>query len=72
MSNEIISRANGQVEWTHQAGDYYEVSGVDRDGRRFATIRSESWGYAAGINLYQGTKWLVRDGRRYLIVRVYN
>ena len=59
------------MEWTHQDGDTYVVTGVDTRGRRFKRT-FDSWRWAAGINLYRGSKWLVRDGKRRLIQRVCN
>lgn len=59
-----------QREWDSQPGDKFHVTGVLRNGRRFAAIKTDNWGYANGINLYSGTKWLVRNGKRYKIVSV--
>jgi len=59
------------MEWTQQAGDVYHVTGVDTRGRRFK-ITTASWLHARGINVWNGSRWLVRDGRRTLIERVYN
>lgn len=58
-------------EWTHQRGDSYLVTGVDRLGRRFR-MGASNWVQASGINVWQGSRWLIRDGHRYLIQRVYN
>jgi hypothetical protein len=67
----ITKNKSGEVSWTHQEGDAYEVTGIDRWGKRFK-MTSKSWLFAAGINVWQGSKWLVRDGKRHLLVRVYN
>lgn len=72
MSNPIERHPDGGCAWTHQEGDMYVASGVDTHGRRFRAIRSEHWHYINGINLYRGTKWLVRDGKRYKIQTVWN
>lgn len=61
-----------EVSWTHQEGDLYVVTGVRTNGRRFKPIHTRQWAYANGMNLYRGTKWLVRDGKRYVIQRFYN
>lgn len=53
------------------AGDTFLVTGVNRDGRRFR-IKTTSAQLAMGINLWRGSKWLVRNGKRKLISRVYN
>lgn len=47
------------------------ATGVDRDGKRFVKTAKE-WKWIAGINLWRGTKWLVRDGKRYVISKHYN
>ena len=60
---------NGQ--WSEEDGDCYHVTGIDRNGRRFKLVCT-SWFHAKGINVWQGSKWLVRDGRRYLIQRISN
>jgi hypothetical protein len=59
------------MEWHQQAGDAYHVTGVDTRGRRFKIVTT-SWMHARGINVWNGSRWLVRDGRRTLIERVYN
>jgi hypothetical protein len=57
--------------WTHQAGDRYVVTGVTRDGQRFRQEWTNPM-HALMINLWQGSVWLVRDGKRRLIKRVFN
>jgi hypothetical protein len=52
-------------------GDVYHVTGVDREGKRFKIV-TKDWNYAANINLWRGSRWLVRAGKRWLINRVYN
>lgn len=64
-------RDDGRKQWRHQDGDYYLVTGVCTDGKRF-TIQRSTWFTASCINLYRGSKWLVRGGKRYLIERVWN
>jgi hypothetical protein len=61
----------GIITWTHMPGDTYLVTGVMRDGRRFR-IPTDNWHYAQAINLWRGSKWLVRDGKRHRILAVYN
>ena len=68
----LTRNADGKVEWVHTDGDLYVVTGVDRWGTRLKPMRYKSWHHVAMINLWQGSKWLERDGRRYLIQRVYN
>jgi len=57
--------------WDHKEGDQYIVTGKDRSGRRFRLFY-KNWIMADGINLWSGSKWLVRDGKRYLIKKVRN
>ena len=59
------------ISWTSEPGDLYIVTGVTVSGKRFAKV-FHTWLMASGINLYRGSKWLVRGGKRKLIVRVYN
>ncbi len=66
-----FTREMGEVSWTHKANDLYVVTGVTTDGKRFAGTYS-SWAHASGINLYRGSKWLLRDGKRKLITRTFN
>ena len=54
--------------------DTYEVTGVDRSGKRFKrTFKGEAAEFhATGINLWRGSVWRVRNGKRTLIDRVFN
>lgn len=65
-----IERSNGRAEWTPIAGDTYVVTGVTTDGRRFR--RQGPWSTIGQINLWRGNRWLLRDGRKYLIQSVTN
>jgi hypothetical protein len=50
----------------------YHVTGVTRNGERFKIVTACEM-HAAGINLWQGTKWGVRaDGTRKKLQEVYN
>jgi hypothetical protein len=66
-----VQIVNGKAEWEHQEGDKYLVVGKDRDGKRFRR-ENEKWGWIAGINVWNGNKYLVRDGKRYKIQSVNN
>lgn len=57
--------------WVQIAGDSYLVTGVDRRGKRFK-IRCATWQHADCINVWQGTKWLLRNGKRIKIQSVCN
>jgi len=71
MTTEIFQReADGNVSWVHMAGDTYLATGVDCHGRRFR--KSGPWAFVRGINIWNGTCWLVRHGRRHRIMQVRN
>jgi hypothetical protein len=57
--------------WSVMPGDRYLVTGTDVHGRRFRWWCA-TWPQCKGINLFRGSRWLLRDGKRYLIDRVYN
>lgn len=59
------------VEWVHKHGDYYVITGVDRNGKKFRK-ETTSWAYADGVNLWNGRVWLCRDLKRTLVKRVTN
>lgn len=49
----------------------YHVTGVTVNGRRFRMIYSSCY-WAMGINLWRGSVWEVKDGKRKLVKRVWN
>lgn len=57
--------------WEQLDGDAYLVTGLDRAGKRFR-IKTSNWAHARGINVWRGSKWLVRAGKRYLVQRITN
>jgi len=62
----------GELKMVYErTADTYEVTGVDRSGKRFK-LRYGSKFFAMGVNLYRGSVWRVRDGKRTLIKRVFN
>lgn len=69
--NDITKNSDGTICWTHLKSDYYVVTGTTRDGKRFRTASVE-WKWIAGINLWRGTKWLVRNGKQHKLVSVVN
>jgi len=71
FTDNPFSVRNGQVSWVHMQGDLYIVTGVDCSGKRFRKIY-ENWKMAHGINVWSGSKWLLRGGKRWLISRVRN
>jgi hypothetical protein len=66
MTSPLTKSPSGSVSWTAKAGDTYLVTGTDRSGRRFR-LTCSSWAHASGINLWQGSRWLLRDGRKFRI-----
>lgn len=70
---KIIRRDSaGNKTWTADDVARYEVTGVDRNGKRFKIVTS-TWQHANGINVWRGSKWLVRhDGKRELIQSILN
>lgn len=72
MGSPFTLDRKGNKTWIHQDGDVYVATGVDTKGKRFPAIRYRYWSMMHGINLYRGSKWLERDGKRYLIQRVWN
>jgi hypothetical protein len=70
MTNNTPFEQTGSTKvWTHQEGDKYLVTGKDRFNKRFRLVY-DRWVMAQGINLWSGRRWLVRDGKRYLINKV--
>lgn len=66
-----IKTENGVTSWDMHPDDKYLVTGVDRNGKRFR-IEGNHWSYLSHINLWRGTKWLIRNGKRYKISTVFN
>jgi hypothetical protein len=71
LPSPIYKNEKGQNTWVSIQGDTYLVTGVDREGKRFR-IATDTWQHACGINLWRGTKWLVRDKKRFKIQSVFN
>lgn len=64
----IQTNADGTKTWFHTAGDRYQVTGIDRNSRRFVKTY-DNWFWARAINMWHGSRWLLRDGKRILISR---
>lgn len=64
--------AHGIVSWISKEGDSYLATGINRDGTKRFKMKYTSWNYVKGINIWRGTKWLVRDGKRYIISKHCN
>ncbi len=71
LPSPIYKNEKGQNVWTSLQGDMYLVTGVDSHGKRLR-IMTDTWRHAHGINVYRGTKWLIRGNRRYKIQTVFN
>jgi len=54
-----------------QKGDKFIVTGVTITGQRFKKV-FDSFMWADGINLWRGSVWLLRNGKRTLLKRVWN
>lgn len=71
MSTPIQKLPNGSVAWDKDPDDLYLVTGTDRNGKRFKQT-SSNWNYIRCINIWRGTLWLLRGGKRYKIKSYYN
>jgi len=58
-------------EFEHKEGDMYDVTGILKNGDRFVD-RYKNPHVALAINLWKGSVWQVRNGKRKLIKRVFN
>lgn len=54
-----------------QKGDKFIVTGVTKTGQRFKK-ELDSFIWADAINLWRGSVWLLRNGKRTLLKRVWN
>jgi hypothetical protein len=71
-TNGVVTRnADGTVSWEHRQGDYYLVTGITADRQRFRRVCLR-WEYAEGVNVFRGTKWLVRNGNKHRLYDVIN
>jgi len=71
MAGILQKEPDGGVSWLPKPGDTYLVTGIDRSEKRFS-MTFKQWLHARSINVWQGSRWLVRDGKRHLIQRVTN
>jgi hypothetical protein len=69
--NPITKNKDGTVTWDSLPGDRYLATGVLRNGKRFRGITG-TYQTVRNINLWRGTKWLLRNGKRYKLQSVYN
>lgn len=69
MNTTVFTRHNdGTVSWDSKPGDQYLV--ISHNPRKRMVY--DEWKWANGINLRNGNKYLLRDGKRYLIQSVVN
>jgi hypothetical protein len=61
----------GKKNWVHIQGDVYVVTGIDCSRIRFQVF-TQNWLHAKSINVFRGTRWLLRGGKRWMIERVFN
>lgn len=69
--NFTLRSENGYLQWNHLPTDQYMATGVDRNNKRFKIV-SSSYDYIRSLNLWRGTKWLIRNGKRHRIQTVTN
>lgn len=72
MNTSPLTFKNGKVEWTHQTGDSYVVTGRYYNSERRFRAKCALPQQALGINLWNGSVWLIREGKRYRIKQVIN
>jgi hypothetical protein len=72
LSKSPVEYTSKGANWRQQNGDKYVVTGVTKKGIRMEPVTTTSWPHARGINVFNGSKWLVRGGKRHLIQRVVN
>lgn len=68
MNNPITRHKDGTVSWEHNEGDKYLV--ISHSPRKRMVYNE--WKWARCINLRNGNKYLLRDGKRYKLVSVVN
>jgi hypothetical protein len=71
MMKSPIDCTHGTASWESKGGDKYLVVGKDCVGQR-VRIEGTNWAYINGINIWQGNKYLIRNGKRYPIQRITN
>lgn len=74
--NKVITyqtiNGNQVATWDGSQAKHYEVTGVDRYGKRFKRTNL-TYLQMMNLNIWRGTKWLVRyDGKRERVTTVYN
>lgn len=72
MKQKIITKKDGVSTWKPNPTYKYSATGINRAGKRFSII-SKDWKDISGINIFQGSKWLIDEtGKKHLICRIYN
>jgi len=70
---DSIGGANWAAYNTPKPRDYdsFVVTGKLTNGKQFKAIKTSNAAHAFGINLYDGSVWGVKNGKRTLLKRVY-
>jgi hypothetical protein len=69
MTNTPFELVGKTKFWDHKEGDQYLVTGTNTNGKRIRLCYT-NWVAARSIHLWSGNRWLVRNGKRYLIHKV--
>lgn len=67
-----VRTENGEVSLDRVPGQVFVVTGTKPSGKRFKPIRTGNWLHAIGINVYRGTLWVERKGKRKALITYYN
>lgn len=59
-------------EITIQEGDKFIVTGLLYNSKKRFSNTYSTWSHARCINVWRGSKWLLRNGKRTLIERIWN
>ena len=60
------------MEFEHKPGDRYILTGVLYQSKKRFRLTTENPRYALGVNLWRGSLWQEREGKRTLLRRVSN
>ena len=72
FSDVVVSTENDVFTWTKKAGDLYHVTGRLSSGKRFKRMVFVNFYHARAFNVWNGTLWLVRNGKRKRVMRWFN
>jgi len=67
-----VNKMTGKI-FQLQEGDKFLVTGLlYNSNRRFKAMTFNNWAQARSINLWRGSRWILRNGKRILVETVYN